>query len=138
MSGGYWSRDNLTDLPDYTSNVDCSVANNGNLDAANVAITIAVNGQLYTNGKIPLIAMSSTSAYSFSVTTSYDAFGNVQIQAACQDSSDSYSLSIGRMFPRYWSDNPGILELLITPKEANLVNSRNSICATSSFSYQTG
>lgn len=133
VSDGHWSRNSTTDLPDYSSNMAYSVSNNGNLAATNVAVTITVNGQLFTNNMVPSLATSDRDTYYFSLSTPYDSTSTVQIQATCQDSTDSYTLTVGSMFPRYFPDDPNVVKLFITPKEANVVNMKNSIVQAKFF-----
>jgi transglutaminase-like putative cysteine protease len=132
VTNGYWTRDVTTDLPDYESTVSYSVSDVGNLDASSVSISISINGNLYSSNVIPSITTSYSYSSSFSYSTPYDQTKNVLIQASCQDSSDSYTLSIGSTFPSSPYDasgnlSPTIAELYVTPHEQNLVTIKNSI-----------
>jgi transglutaminase-like putative cysteine protease len=131
MTGGDWVRDANTDLPDYESNVGYSVSNSGNLDAQNVKISISIDGNQYSSGTVPLIAAYNSHTSSFSYSTPYDQVDSVLISASCQDSSNSYTLSIGSTFPSspYVSGglSPALAELFVTPTEQNVVAMKNSI-----------
>jgi len=131
--GGYWTRDTATDLPNFVTNVKYSVSNIGNTNAVNISITIHINGKLYSSNLLPLLAFSEVHYSSFSVSTVYDSSSNVLIQTSCQDSTDSYALTVGSMFPRYFPDDPNVVKLFITPKEANVVNMKNAIVQAKFF-----
>jgi transglutaminase-like putative cysteine protease len=126
MYEGYWTRDTTTDSPNFVSTVKYSVSNIGNTNAVNISITIHIDGKLYSSNVIPLLAVSEIHYSSFSVSTVYDSSSNMFIQASCQDSMDSYTLSVGSKLPR-WTDESSILKLYITPKEANVVSIKSSI-----------
>jgi hypothetical protein len=125
--GGYWTRDTATDLPNFVSNVKYSISNIGNTNAVNISITIYIDGKVYSTNIIPSLTFSETYYYSFSVSTIYDSSSNLHIQASCQDSTDSYTLSVGSKLPRYWTEDSNILKLYITPREANVVSIKNTI-----------
>jgi hypothetical protein len=129
--GGYWTRDTTTDLPNFVSNIKYSVSNIGNTNALNVSIVIHIDGKIYGSNIIPSLAVSEIYSSSFSVSTVYDSTSNVLIQTSCQDSTDSYTLSIGSSLPR-WTGDSNILKLYITPKEANVVSIKNKILADKS------
>jgi len=99
VTNGYWTRDVATDLPDYESTVSYSVSDVGNLDASSVSITISIDGKPYSSNIIPSITTSTSYSSSFSYSTPHDQTDSVLIRANCQDSSDSYTLSIGSTFP---------------------------------------
>ena len=124
--GGYWMRDTITDLPNFVSNIRYSISNIGNANAVNVSVTIYINGKIYSSNILPLLAISEVYYSSFSVSTVYDSSSNVLIQASCQDSIDSFTISVGSNLPRGTKD-PDILKLYITPKEANVVSIKNAI-----------
>jgi hypothetical protein len=128
---GNWIRDATTNLPDYESTVSYSVSNSGNLDATNVSISISIDGNPYSTNVIPLIAVSDSYSSSFSYSTPYDQANNVLIIASCQGSSDSYTLSIGSIFPSspyaFGGFSQTIAELFVTPHEQNLMAMKNSI-----------
>ena len=127
VTNGYWTRDVATDLPDYESTVSYSVSDAGNLDASNVSISISIDGNIHSSNIIPSITMSNSYSSTFSVTTPYDSTSNVQIQAACHDSSDSDTLMVGSMFPRTWTQDPNVMKLFITPNETSVINMKNTI-----------
>lgn len=132
VTSGYWVRDATTDLPDYESTVSYSVSDVGNLDASTVSISISIDGNPYSSNVIPSITTSNSYSSSFSYSTPYDTTSNVLIQANCQTSSDSYTLSIGSTFPSSPYDSSGgfsqtIAELYVTPNEQNVVAMKNSI-----------
>jgi transglutaminase-like putative cysteine protease len=131
VTNGYWTRDVSTDLPDYNSTVSYSVSDVGNLDASNVSISISIDGNPYSSNVIPSITTSNSYSSSFSYSTPDDKTSGVLIQASCQDSFDSYTLSIGSTFPSspYASGgfSPTIAQLYITPNEQNLTAMKNSI-----------
>jgi transglutaminase-like putative cysteine protease len=132
VTNGYWTRDVATDLPDYESAVSYSVSDVGNLDASSVSISISIDGNPYSSNVIPSITTSNSYSSSFSYSTPYDTTSSVLIQANCQDSSDSYTLSIGSTFPSSPYDSSGgfsqtIAELFVTPNEQNVVAMKNSI-----------
>ena len=136
VTNGYWTRDVATDLPDYESTVSYSVSDVGNLDASSVSISISIDGNPYSSNVIPSITTSTSYSSSFSYSTPYDQTDSVLIQANCQDSSDSYTLSIGSTFPSspYASGfSPTIAELFVTPNEQNLVAMKNSILKSKFF-----
>ena len=126
VAGGYWIRNETTDLPEYVSAIAYSISNVGNKAADSVDITIKNGEAVYSTRTLQLLAADSRAAYELTATTSYDAHVVMSIQALCTDSSDSYSLSIGQAFPRYWSAD-STMKLFITPKESNLVRMRNEI-----------
>jgi hypothetical protein len=133
VTNGHWIRDVITDLPDYDSTVSYSVSNSGNLDASNVNISISIDGKPYSGNIIPLIATSETYSSSFSYSTPYDYTNSVLIVANCSDSSSSYTLSIGAMFPSSpydSSDFSSIAELFVTPHEQNVEAMKNSILSS--------
>jgi hypothetical protein len=129
VTNGYWTRDVATDLPDYKGTVSYSVSDVGNLDASSVSISISIDGKPYSSNVIPSITMYNSYSSSLSYSTPYDKTDIVLISAKCQDSSDSYSLSIGSKFPSspYAGDFSTIAELFVTPNEQNLVAMKNSI-----------
>jgi len=127
MHEGYWTRDTTTDLPDFVSNIRYSISNIGNANAVNVSVTIYIDGKPYSSNLLPLLAFSEVHYSSFSVSTVYDSSSDVLIQASCQDSIDSYTLSVGSKIPRYWTEDSNLLKLYITPKEANVVSIKNAI-----------
>jgi hypothetical protein len=129
VTAGNWIRDSSTDLPDYESTVCYSLSNDGSLDASDVSISISIDSNPYLSNVIPSIAMSDSYTSSFSYSTPYDQTNNVDIVANCQDSSDSYTLSIGSKFPRYWDMGSisSTVELFITPKEQNLITMKSDI-----------
>jgi len=129
MYDGYWTRDTTTDLPNFVSDVRYSISNIGNTNAVNVSITVYIDGNIHSSDILPLISASEDYYSSFSVSTVYDSSSNVIIQASCQDSTDSYTLSVGSKLPRYWTEDSNILKLYITPKEANVVSIKNQILA---------
>jgi hypothetical protein len=136
VTNGYWTRDVTTDLPDYESTVSYSVSNVGNLDASSVNISIRIDGNSYSSNIIPSITTSNSYSSSFSYSTPYDKTNIVLIQANCQDSSDSCTLSIGSTFPSSpyaSSDFSTIAELFVTPNEQNLVAMKNSILNSKFF-----
>lgn len=136
VTNGYWTRDVATDLPDYESTVSYSVSDVGNLDASSVSISISIDGNPYSSNVIPSITTSASYSSSFSYSTPYDKTDSVLIRANCQDSSDSYTLSIGSTFPSspYVSGfSPTIAELFVTPHEQNLVAMKNSILKSKFF-----
>jgi len=133
VSAGYWTRNDNTDLPDYVSNVQYSVSNIGNANAADVNVTVYVDGNLYTTSVIPSLVASQTNASSFSMSTTYDSTRSVLVQARCKDSADSQAVSVGSSLPRYWSDDPDIVKLYVTPKEANLVSMKDAIIRSKFF-----
>ena len=136
VTNGYWTRDVATDLPDYESTVSYSVSDVGNLDASSVSITISIDGNPYSSNIIPSITTSTSYSSSFSYSTPYDQTDSVLIRANCQDSSDSYTLSIGSTFPSspYASGfSSTIAELFVTPNEQNLVAMKNSILKSKFF-----
>jgi hypothetical protein len=136
VTNGYWTRDVATDLPDYNSTVSYSVSDVGNLGASSVSISISIDGSPYSSNVIPSITMSNSYSSSFSYSTPYDQTNIVLIRASCQDSSDSYTLSIGSKFPSspYASASfSTIAELLVTPKEQNLAAMKNSILKSKFF-----
>lgn len=124
---GYWRRDTSTDLPNFVSNIRYSISNIGNANAVNVSITIYIDGKIYSSNLLPLLTFSEVHYSSFSVSTVYDLTENVLIQASCQDSIGSYTLSVGSKIPRYWTEDSNILKLYVTPKEANVVSIKNVI-----------
>lgn len=126
MHEGYWTRDATTDLPNFVSNIGYSISNIGNANAINVSATIYIDEKLYSSNVIPLLAVSEIHYSSFSVSTVYDSSSNILIRASCQDSTDSYTLSINSKLPR-WTDESSILKLYITPKEASVVSIKSSI-----------
>jgi len=129
---GYWTRDTATDLPNFVSNVRYSISNIGNADAINVSVTVYIDGKIYSSNILPLLTFSEVHYSSFSVSTVYDSSSNVLIQASCQDSTDSYTFSIGSNLvraPRYLTEDFNVIKLYITPNEANLVNIKNKILA---------
>jgi|GEM_PF-2892666 len=132
VTGGNWIRDATTNLPDYESTVDYTVSDSGNLDATSVSISISIDGNPYSSNVIPSITTSNSYSSSFSFSTPYDTTSNVLIQANCQASSDSYTISIGSTFPSSPYDSSGgfsqtIAELYVTPNEQNVVAMKNSI-----------
>jgi hypothetical protein len=137
VTNGYWTRDVTTDLPDYESTVSYSVSDVGNRDASSVSISISIDGNLYSSNVVPSITTSNSYSSSFSYSTPYDQTNIVLIRANCQDSSDSYTLSIGSTFPSspYASGgfSPTIAELFVTPSEQNLVAMKNSILNSKFF-----
>src|SRR3989304_5492258 len=46
VSNSYWTRNSVTDLPNYVSTVFCSVTNTGNSHASNVNLEIKVDGNV--------------------------------------------------------------------------------------------
>lgn len=114
ISGGYWTRDTATDLPDYVSNIEYSVSNVGSANAVDVNVIIEIDGEPYAANLIPSLSISERKDYSFSIATTYDSTSYVRIQVSCQDSTDSCSFSSGASLPRYWSEDSNILQLYIT------------------------
>ena len=137
VTNGYWTRDVTTDLPDYESTVSYSVSDVGNRDASSVNISISIDGKPYSSNVIPSITTSNSYSSSFSYSTPYDQTNIVLIRVNCQDSSDSYTLSIGSTFPSspYASSgfSPTIAEFFVTPNEQNLVATKNSILKSRFF-----
>jgi hypothetical protein len=137
VTNGYWTRDVATDLPDYESTVSYSVSDVGNIDASSVSISISIDGNPYSSNVIPSITTSNSYSSSFSYSTPYDQTNIVLILANCQDSSDSYTLSIGSTFPSSPYTSGGfsqtIAELFVTPNEQNLVSVKNSILNSKFF-----
>jgi len=127
VSGGYWTRDTTTDLPDYISNIEYSVSNVGSANAVNVNVTVEIDGELYSTNLVPLLSVSEERDYFFSISTTYDSTSYVFIQVSCHDSTDSCSFSSGANLPRYWTEDSNILELYITPREDKTVKIRNEI-----------
>jgi hypothetical protein len=129
VTNGYWTRDVATDLPDYNSTVSYSVSDVGNLDASSVSISISIDGNPYSSNVVPSITTSNSYSSSFSYSTPNDKTNTVIIRANCQDSSDSYTLSIGSTFPRDWNmgNISPTVELFVTPKEQNLAAMKNEI-----------
>jgi len=133
MLSAYWARDSTTDLPDYVSNIQYSVSNYGNANAVNVSLVVYVDGSLHSSNTIPILLISQTETFLFSTITPYDSSSNVLIQASCQASSDSYSFTVGSDLPRYWSEDPDVVKLFVTPKEADLVEMKNAIIENKFF-----
>lgn len=127
VENGYWIRDIATDLPKFVSNVRYSISNKGNANAFNVSVKIYFNGLIYSSYVLPLLKSSETHSSYFSVSTFYDSFSDVIIEASCYDSTNSFTLSVGSKLPRRWTIDSNILKLYITPKEANVVNLKNKI-----------
>lgn len=133
LLAAYWTRDSITDLPDYVSNIQYSVSNYGNANAENVSIKIYFDGNIYSDGVIPSLAASQSNISSFSVLTPYDSRNQILIQASCLNSADSYAFVVGSDLPRYWSEDANVVKLFVTPIEANLVEMKNSIINSKFF-----
>lgn len=148
VTNGYWKRDTATDLPDYESTISYSVTDVGNRDASSVNISIGAGGNIYPYNIIPSITMSNSYSSSFSYSTPNGQTNTILIQANCQDSSDSYTLSIGSTFPRDWvfdtytnqivepnspSLQPSTVELFVTPNQQSVVAMKDSILKSKLF-----
>jgi hypothetical protein len=133
VSIGYWTRNINTDLPDYVSNIEYSVLNVGNANATNVHVTVYVDGNLYGTSVIPSLAASQTNAFSFTMSTTYDSMSSLLVQASCEDSTDSQAVFAGSSLPRYWSGDPGVVKLYLTPNEANLASMKDAIVRSKFF-----
>lgn len=124
---GNWTRNMATNLPDYVSNIECSVLNTGNSIAEDVSFEIRVEGNLIATEYISSLIDGTRQVYSYTVTMPYDSSRTIELKTWCSKSSDIYSFSIEHNFPRYWSDNPDVLKLFITPNESNVVWRENQI-----------
>lgn len=133
VSGGYWTRDTATDLPDYVSNIEYSVSNVGSANAVNVNVTVEIDGEPYSTNLVPWLSVSEKRDYFFSIATTYDSTSYVFIQVSCQDSTDSCSFSSGASLPRYWTEDSNILKLYITPREDKTVKIGNEIISNKFF-----
>jgi len=133
VSDGYWSRDNVTGLPDYTSDVAYSVSNIGNMGAANVMVTVTLNGQLLRNDTIPSLTIYDQRTYYLPISTLYDSKSAIHVQATCEDSADSCTLAVGCDFPRTFTQDPEVLKLYITPIDTSVVNLKNAIVKSKFF-----
>jgi len=119
-------------LPNFVSNVRYSISNIGNADAINVSVTVYIDGKIYSSNILPLLKFSDIYYSSFSVLTVYDSSSTVLIRASCQDSTESYTFSIGSNLvraPGYLTEDINLIKLYITPNEANVVNIKNKILA---------
>ena len=126
-SDGYWTRNVATNLPNYESNIECSVSNTGNSMAQDVNFELRVDGNLIANEFVQSISVQDRQTYSYKVTMPYDSSRTIEVKTWCSESSDISSFSIEHNFPRYWSENPDVLKLFITPNESNVVWRGNQI-----------
>lgn len=122
---GHWTRDSSSDLPLYICNAGYSVENIGNGDAENVGITIKINEATYLEQTILMLTSLSKYADSFNISINYDETKTVSLYAACSKSSDSATITVDTMLPRYFSSD--LCKLFITPREANVVSIKNQI-----------
>jgi hypothetical protein len=126
VSEEYWSRNSVTDLPDCVNIIQYFLSNTGLADASNVTVAIYVAGHLFNTTTIQTLTRYESYSDSFSTKTVYDSSCSVEIQASCNDSSDSVTFPTGSDFPRYWTAR-STLELFITPKEATLSRAKDEI-----------
>jgi hypothetical protein len=125
ISDSYWTRNSVTDLPDYVNTIVCSVTNTGNAPASNVNLEIKVDGAVYETKFFSSLAIGTVETYSFSLTVPYDSSRNLLMHASCSDSDDSASISVKATLPRSFDEN--LAKLYITPNEPTLVTLKNQI-----------
>lgn len=128
---GYWTRNVVTDLPEYTSTIICQVSNTGNSDARNVNVEIMIDGNLLATEHISSLSVWDVKTYSYSISMPYDSSRSIYIRAACSESSDTFSFMVESRFPR--RGNPELAKLFITPREATVVQLENEILNDKSF-----
>jgi hypothetical protein len=120
-SDGHWTRSMTTNLPEHVSTISCSVSNTGNAEAQDVNFEIRVDGNLVVAELVQSIPVQGRQNYSYTVTMPYDSLRAIEVKTWCSESLDIHNFSIEHNFPRYWSENPDILKLFITPNENSVV-----------------
>jgi predicted transglutaminase-like cysteine proteinase len=122
---GFWARNSYTDLPELEKGVELSVTNTGNSEAQEIRVTIKEDWNVANEYSITTLQPSETSSYSFTVHVNYDSTKNILVEAVCQQSSDSESISVNAVLPRQFDE--ALCKLFVTPSEQSLVNLRNQI-----------
>lgn len=145
---GQWIRNPSTDLPAYQSTINYNAYNAGNAPATDVSISIAIDGAPYSNQVIPSISTGNSYSNSFTISEHYWVTDTLTINASCSDSTNSYSMTIGSVFPTNWGidtntnqiicqDQPSLpsstVELFVTPNEQTVVSMKNSILQSKSI-----
>jgi len=124
-----WSRNNITDLPDYVSVVEYSVSNVGGAAAAKVDITVRMDQEIYLQKSIHALNPSGEYTDSLTVSVTYDFSRSVAIEAYCPDSHDSASVLLDAELPRSFAlaDEQDVPKLYITPNEGNVMSTEDSV-----------
>jgi len=125
LEGGQWMRDSETDLPLYESTVSYAVSNYGTATADSVEVTIQIDGIVFKQFSLSLLAPQDSSTGQFSISVDYDGSKQILLSASCQDSEDTDALTVDAILPREL--NSQIAKLYITPEDSMVEQTLNNI-----------
>lgn len=131
VSNSYWTRNSVTDLPDYVDTIACSVTNIGNSAASNVNFEIKADGNMIASRFYVSLPVAAVESYSVSITMPYDSSRNLFLYASCSDSYDSESVVVRATLPRACDEN--VAKLYITQFEKSVVALKNQILGEKFF-----
>jgi uncharacterized repeat protein (TIGR01451 family) len=122
--------DETAELQERVYTIVYAVSNMGNATAENVTVTAVVDGEPQATQYVSSLSVSGSANYSLVVPVvpaAYDSLHVVSLQASCADAADFYSFSFGAEVPRFFSDNPEIAKLFVTPRDPSVIALKNEI-----------
>ncbi len=123
-NSSYW--ENLaSDLPQFISNLDVSVANLGDGSAENVEVTTKIDDANYNTESVALLLPSEVYASSIIVKVDYKSAKIVTIEASCPLSSNSKTVIVNANLSRDFDEK--LCSSFITPEDQNVIELKNKI-----------